>query len=217
MKAGKDVYCEKPLTLTIEEALAMKKAVAGHEASVLQTGSQQRDRDGRQFRLAAELVRAGRIGKVEKIECRIGGNPTERADQGGRAAEGTRLGHVARADRRRCRTGSRTAARRTATTSSAGGTSTRGGKMTDWGAHHIDIAQWCSAWTAAGRSRSRCSRPTKPYDKGDGYNCHPNFKVQYTYANGVKVIAMAAAGPDEDCSRTDGKPLTKKPKGKDES
>ena len=68
--AGKDVYCEKPLTLTIAEGQAMV-AAARHNKRIVQTGSQQRSDD--RFRRACELVRSGRIGKVHTVRVGISG------------------------------------------------------------------------------------------------------------------------------------------------
>jgi len=66
LRAGKDVYCEKPLTHNIHEAAEVLQAVDANQR-VLQTGSMQRSM--REFKVACELVRNGVIGKIEKVAC----------------------------------------------------------------------------------------------------------------------------------------------------
>lgn len=75
MKAGKDVYCERPLTLTIAEGRAMVET-ARRYARVVQAGTQQRS-DQKQFLHACELVRNGRIGEVKRTVCFFGPNPRQ--------------------------------------------------------------------------------------------------------------------------------------------
>src|SRR5438445_3281355 len=72
MKAGKDVYCEKPLTLTIDEGKKIVKTQRDTKR-VFQVGSQQRS-DGR-FRMACELVRNGRLGKIKTVHTNLPSGP----------------------------------------------------------------------------------------------------------------------------------------------
>ncbi|MBI5688945.1 MAG: Gfo/Idh/MocA family oxidoreductase [Verrucomicrobia bacterium] len=66
--AGKDIYCEKPTAVTIQESQAVRDAVRRH-GRVYQAGTQQRSEYGGKFRLACELVRSGRIGRLREIYC----------------------------------------------------------------------------------------------------------------------------------------------------
>jgi len=139
-EAGKDIYCEKPLSLTIGEARAMVNAVRRY-GRVFQTGSQQRS--GGNFRLACEMVRSGRIGKLHTVHVNVGG-PSRPCDLPGQAVrEGVDwdmwLGPAPRrpfnetiCPRRGARGWPQWRRYRDYS----------GGGMTDMGAHHFDIAQW---------------------------------------------------------------------------
>ncbi|WP_426668404.1 Gfo/Idh/MocA family protein [Mucilaginibacter sp. McL0603] len=71
-RAGKDIYCEKPLSLTINEGRAMVTEARKHER-VFQTGSMQRSWP--EFRQAVELVRNGYIGEIKTVKVNVGGPP----------------------------------------------------------------------------------------------------------------------------------------------
>ena len=72
MLAGKDVYCEKPLTLTIAEGKLIERVVE-ETGRVFQVGTMQRTESDQRFLKAIALIRDGRIGEVRKVTCGIGG------------------------------------------------------------------------------------------------------------------------------------------------
>lgn len=140
VQAGKDVYCEKPLTHNVHEAVALQKAVAEH-GRILQTGSQQRS--SREFRIACELVRNGVIGQVKSITTSFGDpappyNLEEEPAEPGLdwdlwCGPGPRKPYSSVLSPR----GVHDHFPNWRMTREYGG-----GMITDWGAHHIDIAQW---------------------------------------------------------------------------
>jgi predicted dehydrogenase len=150
MHAGKDVYCEKPLTLTIDEGKLIEKVVK-ETGRVFQVGTMQRTESDQRFLQAVALVRNGRIGKVKKVTCGINGMeaspviPTVTVPDGldwdfwlgpapkvpYRALPEMRKGY-----------GGGVPLYSNCHYSFRNWHEYSGGKLTDWGAHHVDIACW---------------------------------------------------------------------------
>jgi predicted dehydrogenase len=176
--AGKDVYCEKPLTLTILEGRTLANEVKRY-GRILQTGSQQRS--GAEFRKACELVRNGYIGEVKTVSAGLPGNnrKCEPTWQPQPVPEGFNydmwLGpaewapyHV-----QRCHYEFRFLL------------DYSGGQVTNWGAHHLDIAQWGLGTDDTG--------PVQIVGAGEFpttglFTTATRVHFEMTYASGVKLI-----------------------------
>ncbi|PYL00858.1 MAG: oxidoreductase [Verrucomicrobia bacterium] len=174
MKAGKDVYSEKPLTLTIDEGKRLI-AVMRETKRVLQTGSQQRS-DAR-FRLACELVRNHRMGKLKHVTTLLPAGPRKgpfnpapvppELDWDFWQGQTPFVPYV----RERCHGSFRY------------WWEYSGGTMTDWGAHHNDIALWGLGLERSGPVTIE-GKPLVEMIPG-GFTASAEYRVEYTYANGV--------------------------------
>ncbi len=184
MKKGKQVYCEKPLTLTIDEGKSMVQ-VARSNDTIFQTGSQQRSEMGGKFRLACELVRNGRLGKISTIETRIGANPQagpfnveappSELDWNLWLGPTPYVGYI----KERCHYEFRW------------WFAYSGGKMTDWGAHHNDIAQWALGMDGSGPVAVEVLEKTPAVRLPNCYNWYKNFRVRFEYADGTEVLCQS--------------------------
>jgi predicted dehydrogenase len=205
MLAGKDVYCEKPLTLTIDEGKLIRK-VQKETGRVVQVGTQQRS----QFNLfvkAVAMVADDRVGKIKKVTAAIGAGPTcDPLPVVSPPAEldwDRWLGPVPAVDYRYFKKPSN------GKKGSRPNTNCHyefrwwyefsGGKLTDWGAHHVDIAVW--ALEQAGQAGEhggptgiggKATHPV-PFKNGmpverDRYNTATAFLLTATYPDDVELI-----------------------------
>ena len=178
-RAGKDVYVEKPLTLTIDEGKLLTK-VAKETGRVIQVGSWQRS--DHRFRLAVEMVHQGHVGKLERVDVAIDrpptGGPFEHRKPPANINWDMWQGQTADVPYipERCHYTFRWWKEYS------------GGKMTDWGAHHLDIAQW-----GIGALPIEVDGRAKYANIKDGYNVPLEYFTTYKYSNGV-VMTVADEG-----------------------
>ncbi len=190
MEAGKDVYCEKPLTLFIAEGRAMVNT-ARQYGTVFQTGSQQRS-DWR-FRLAVELVQNGRIGTLRKITTHLGNpgttsgafinpgtwEPAQTPPEGLDFDMWLGPAPFHEYSPNRCHFEFRYH------------NDHSGGRITDWGAHHNDIAQWALGMDHSGPIEIAAGGS---FNKAGPYDYANYFTIRYRYSSGVELVCENEGG-----------------------
>lgn len=203
MLAGKDVYCEKPLTLTIDEGKLIEKYVK-ETGRVFQVGTMQRTESDQRFLKAIALIRDGRIGEIRRVTCGIGGATGSPVIPAVDVPEGLDwekwLGPAAKVPYRalpEMREGY------------GGGVPLytnchyawrnwyeySGGQMNDWGAHHVDIATWALGASDTGPNKITPVSYSLPveYDNGyptvnDQYNTPTRFEIHANMPGDIPMI-----------------------------
>jgi predicted dehydrogenase len=174
MRAGKDIYCEKPLTLTIAEGQRLVE-VERQTGRILQTGTQQRS--SIHFRMACDLVRNGRIGKLQRAEVWLPAGLREGPFQTSPVPQEFDydfwMGQTPKVPYVKERTHF----------SFRYWWEYSGGTMTDWGAHHNDIVLWTLGLDDSGPVSIEGKQLVEMIP--GGYTAASEYEVTYTYANGV--------------------------------
>ena len=182
-RAGKDIFLQKPLTLTIQEGRVLSDTVRRYNR-VFQVGSQQRS-DSR-FRQACELVRNGRIGRLHTVKVGFGTDPGTGVEPPMPVPDGlnydTWLGPAPWAAYTEKRVHPQNGYDRPGWLRIA---DYGAGMITGWGAHHNDIAQWGLGTEYSGPVEIQGQAE---YPKDGLWDVHGDFSIEYAYANGVKVI-----------------------------
>ena len=199
MLAGKDVYCEKPLTLTIDEGKLIRD-VQKQTGRIVQVGTQQRSTLNL-FVKAMAIVAEGRLGRIKQVQAAIGGAPSCDPIPVAEVPEGLDwdrwLGPAPKVDYRY---------RATRDGKGRGNTNCHyefrwwyeysGGKLTDWGADHVDICNW--ALKLNGQTEGPISiggEAVHPVEfkngfpvENDRYNTATSFNFQVAYPGGTEMI-----------------------------
>ena len=198
VRAGKDVYCEKPLTYNVREAVELVKEVRKANR-VFQTGSQQRS--AKEFRVAAELVRNGVLGRVNSIHVSFGdpakpyAEPAEEMEPGLDWDRWCGPGPLVAYNPSLSPRGLHANFPDWRKTWEFGG-----GMITDWGAHHIDISQWALGMDESGPVEVRAPQNWETAKRG----------AQLVYADGtvlthVKGKGVSFYGTEGECHVNRGK------------
>ncbi len=184
--AGKDIYMQKPTSLTVEEGRKLSNAVHA-SGRIFQIGSQQRSME--QFRYACELVRNGRIGQLQEIEVRLPGDPAGGNAEEMPIPEGFNyekwLGQTPYVPYTRDRVHPEDINARPGWLRCE---QFGAGMITGWGHHHFDIAHWAmdTEYTGPIEVSGRATFAT-----GGLWDVHmSDFQTEMRYANGVIVRGM---------------------------
>ncbi len=205
MQAGKDVYCEKPLTLTIKEGQQILETIK-KTGQVLQVGTQQRTEFGQRFATAVAMMHDNRIGDVKKLTVAIGGS----RDSGSMPVADPPQGLNWEKWLGQCPVVPYREGKWVDTSGwGAGHPFSRahryyrwfyeysGGKLTDWGAHHVDIAMWSikKLTSDIGNIEIDPLSVVHPVEFKDGmpmqddrFNCALKFNVKVTFKDGIEMF-----------------------------
>jgi myo-inositol 2-dehydrogenase / D-chiro-inositol 1-dehydrogenase len=191
--AGKDLYVQKPVTYAIGEALILRKAVHAKKR-ILQTGSQQRSaKPWNTFRVATEAVRGGRIGQVKTIRIGIGIDAPKGKGPKPDAVPATFdyerwLGAAPQQPYMEDRTHSQAPWNEKSGYGRPGWITTEDfglGMITNWGAHHVDIAHWGMGMELSGPTSIEAKAT---FMTNDVWTVHEKYHVEMLYPNGVVLI-----------------------------
>jgi predicted dehydrogenase len=202
LRRGKDVYSEKPLTLTIDEGKRLVAAVR-ETKRIFQTGSQQRS--DAKFRLACELVRNGRLGKLQHVNVYLPAGPKlgpfATAPVPAELNWDLWLGQAPKVEYvpERCHSSFRH------------WYDYSGGELTDWGAHHHDIALWGLGMDRSGPVSIDGKALDTPIP--GGFPIPPQFRVEFEYANGVKQTTQSTLASKGNGAPSPGAPADQTPHG----
>ncbi len=185
-RAGKDVYTEKPMTLTIDEGKLLRKAVE-ETGAIVQVGTQQRS--DRKFQMAVSLVRNGRVGKLKHVEVTLPfwttkGGPFPSQPVPPHLNWDLYQGQAPEHDYCSQRTHF----------NFRWWFEYAGGIITDWGQHFMDIAHWGMDVEHTGPLSVECLSADFPNaGKPDCFNNPDKFAIRMTYPGGIELVYNVAA------------------------